>query len=147
MENLDYTMAAYWSAWISILDDKGETIECCTLNALNQSINNDINAYLVHLIEVEKKPIRLEGFCFSIGVFDCYDGDVLIGETKVGEYCVETLEEKSTEFAYFNRCSNCSGEGYTEEVKCPVYSGSDCCGGCYVPVPCNCEEHKLFTDY
>lgn len=105
-------------------------------------VNNDVNGYLVRLMEVGNTQPKVGCFGFKVGLIDCFDGSAWFDELELGKYCVETLEENSPIFKEFNTCLNCGGEGYTEEINCSVYSGSDCCGGCYKEVLCNCEEHK-----
>jgi len=119
------------------------------VSAFLDTIDNDINTFLRYLMDLNGKfPITLSdnNFCFNVAMFNCYDGGVFVGDTEIGFYSVEELE-KSEAFKEFNKCPNCGGDGYDEELKCPVGSASDCCGGCYEKIECNCEEHKLFTDY
>ena len=37
-------------------------------------------------------------------------------------------------------CEDCNGEGYTQEFVGCSRPASDCCGGCYASVSCECEN-------
>jgi len=147
MEKMDYKKANFYVNEIKTLNEQGQLVEGFLFKEFQKSIGRDINAYLIHLMEVENIPVRVSCFGFQMGFIDCFDGMAWIEETELGEYCVETLENESEKFNHFNRCTNCDGKGYTEEINCSTYSGSDCCGGCYVEVQCDCEEHKMFKNY
>jgi hypothetical protein len=40
-------------------------------------------------------------------------------------------------------CIKCYGEGVVETLKCRNMS-SECCGGCVVPVECECESKSAY---
>lgn len=109
-------------------------------------VGNDVNDYLVLLMEVGNTQPKAGCFGFKVGLIDCFDGSAWLDEVELGKYCVETLEENSPTFKEFNTCPNCDGEGYTEEINCKVYSGSDCCGSCYEKVACECEKYKIIIN-
>ena len=56
-------------------------------------------------------------------------------------YCFETEDLMIfPSFEEQNECEDCNGEGYTQEFVGCSRPASDCCGGCYASVSCECEN-------
>lgn len=61
-------------------------------------------------------------------------------------YCFTTrdLMQLFSNFREINVCNDCLGTGYYEEREECYKSASECCGGCYVQISCDCKD-LIFT--
>jgi len=60
------------------------------------------------------------------------------------EICTVSELMQNTEFAQFNKCLNCGGDGFIEVGPTCSKPASMCCGGCYKKIECECEyEYEI----
>jgi len=79
--------------------------------------------------------------------FVCYlvrrpDGDFDVADKDMNVFASKTVAELMPvgDFKRFVVCVDCKGEGeYMVGPEC-MEPASSCCGGCYVPVECACED-------